>query len=266
MAGNLAYAEHRAGTGGPTRAEVIDWLQIGTLLTQSTATLSAGQAQRVAIARALLSAPRLLLLDEPLANLDRQAAADCLRCLRRVAGESGLPMVFVSHRIEEVATVADHLLLLENGRLRAEGPLPELVARLDSSLAEDENAAAILAATVVARDGDFGLTELTADGHRLFVASDAVVGEVRRLRIPARDVSVCRERPGQTSILNILPVTLDSLRSISATHCLLRLRLADQYLLARITERSRHDLDLAPGDPLYAQIKSSALLDSATSP
>lgn len=261
--GNLRFAESRAHSPDPSlrREQVINWLQLADLLPQRPQTLSAGQAQRVAIARALLSRPQLLLLDEPLANLDRQASAHCLQCLSQVARESELPMLFVSHRIEEVASIAERLLLIDEGRLVGAGPLPELLTRLDSSLAEEENAAAVINAQVTSRDDTYGLTELNADGHPLFVASLAEVGASRRVRIPARDVSVCRHLPTETSILNILPVTLDSLRSVTNTHCLLRLRLAEQYLLARITERSRSELELKVGDSLYAQIKSSALLD-----
>ena len=182
------------------------------------------------------------------------------------AGDSELPMLFVSHRMEEVASVADRLLLLRDGHVDAEGPLPELLARLDNSLAEDENAASILHAQVTASHSDFGLTELRADGHPLFVASGAEPGATRRVRIPARDVSVCRQMPQETSILNIIPVTVDSLRAVSKTHCILRLRLEEQFLLARITERSRSELSLQRGDQLYAQIKSSALLDDRSPP
>lgn len=266
VAGNLDYAQQRARRELLSRDAVIEWLEIGALLSRKPQTLSAGQAQRVAIARALLSGPRLLLLDEPLANLDREAAAHCLQCLTRVAADSELPMLFVSHRMEEVASVADRLLLLRDGRVDAEGPLPELLARLDNSLAEDENAASILHAQVTANHCDFGLTELRADGHTLFVASGAEPGATRRVRIPARDVSVCRQMPRETSILNIIPVTVDSLRAVSKTHCILRLRLEEQFLLARITERSRSELSLQRGDQLYAQIKSSALLDDRSPP
>jgi molybdate transport system ATP-binding protein len=266
VAGNLDFAARRARAGAPQRAEVVDWLQIAPILERAPQTLSAGQAQRVAIARALLSGPQLLLLDEPLANLDRAAAAQCLDCLARVAAEAGMPMLFVSHRIEEVANIADRLVLLRDGAVEAEGPLPGLLTRLDSSLAEDENAATILLAEVADGERLFGLTELSADGETLYVASAAAPGTTQRVRIAARDVSVCRERPQHTSILNVLEVTLDSLRSVSGTHCLLRLKLREQFLLARITERSRHELGLRAGDTLFAQVKSSALLDERAAP
>ena len=261
VAANLDYAQRRARGPAPSREAVLEWLQIADILERRPSTLSAGQAQRVAIARALLGGPRLLLLDEPLANLDRAAAATCLQCLSRIAVESALPMLFVSHRIEEVGNIADRLVLLREGRVEAQGKLPELLSRLDSSLAEDEAAAAILVARVAGGERRYGLTELSASGQTLFVSSAAAPDSEQRVRIPARDVSVCRDRPQQTSILNILEVVLDSVRDVSATHCLLRLRLGEQFLLARITERSRRELQLEVGDRLFAQVKSSALLD-----
>lgn len=259
VAGNLDYARRRAHGSAPTQETVAHWLDIEPLLDRSIDTLSAGQAQRVAIARALLSAPRLLLLDEPLANLDRAAARHCLACLLRVARDAALPMLYVSHRIEEISAIADHLLLLRDGRIEAEGPAAELLSRIDGELAEDEDAAALLLTEAQGSCAD-GLCEVRADDLPLWVSGTPGRG-TQRLRVAARDVSVCRERPVASSILNILPVTLDSLRPVSSTHCLLRLRLREQFLLARITERSRRELALAPGDHLFAQIKSTALLD-----
>jgi molybdate transport system ATP-binding protein len=258
--GNLDYARHRAGPDAPPLDEVASALDINALLDRQPQTLSAGQGQRVAIARALLSGPQLLLLDEPTANLDREAAAHCLRCLASAASNRKLPMLYVSHRIEEVASIADHLLLLREGKIEADGPLPQLLAQLDTQLAEEDSAAAILLARVGEEDED-GLTALTADGEALYVSARAPAGSLRRLRVPARDVSVCRVRPQQTSILNVLPVVLEEMRPAGDAHSLLRLRLREQHLLARITRRSSRELDLRPGDQLFAQIKSSALLD-----
>ena len=116
VAGNLAYAEKRAFGPGPARDDVVQWLGIDGLLQRDVQSLSAGQQQRVAIARALLRGPRLLLLDEPLANLDRNAASECLACLQRIARESATPMIYVSHQIEEVCAIADHLLMLDHRR------------------------------------------------------------------------------------------------------------------------------------------------------
>ena len=228
-------------------------------------TLSAGQKQRVAIGRALLSAPRLMLLDEPLANLDHAASQQCLGYLQRLAREVDLPMLYVSHDIEEVSQLADHLLLLEQGRLADQGSLLELCSRLDTRLSHEAQAAAIAVGTITRHDEDFGLTELSIEGQSLLVGSlPYAPGQQRRLRIPARDVSVCRQRPKDSSILNILPVTLTEIEETGQARLLLRLALGSQYLLARITRKSASELSLRVGDKLYAQIKSVALLMEAT--
>ncbi|MDZ7783127.1 MAG: molybdenum ABC transporter ATP-binding protein [Halioglobus sp.] len=266
--GNLDYArKRRAPNAGADTADVVAWLELDELLERRPETLSAGQRQRVAIGRALLRAPRLLLLDEPLANLDAGASTRCLRCLQRLTGELALPMIYVSHAIEEVTQLADHLLLLEAGRAVAQGPLLELCSRLDNRLSREEGAAAILHATVASHDAHYGLTALDVEGHTLWVTGlDATPGSGRRVRIPARDVSLCRRAPDDSSILNILPVTIDAIEYTGAARATLRLALGGQFLLARITRRSVEKLQLQPGDNVYTQIKSAALLMEATDP
>jgi len=260
VAGNLAYARRRAARGGPDPAAVTAALGIDDLLARRPDTLSAGQKQRVAIARALLAHPRLLLLDEPVANLDGDARRRCLAALQRVAADLEIPMLYVSHSIEEITGLADELLLLRSGSRVAQGPLLDLAGRLDSPLAEEPDAAAIVEVAVAGAEASYGLTRLELAGEPLWItAVDAAPGQRRRLRIPARDVSVCRARPSDTSILNVLPVTLAALRPAGEGHCLLQLSIDEQRLLARITRKSAETLALAPGDPLFAQIKSTAL-------
>lgn len=265
---NLLYPLKRRslpGTIGPD--QVVAWLELEELLSRATDTLSAGQKQRVAIGRALLSSPRLLLLDEPLANLDRAARQQCVRCLQRLSDELRLPILYVSHDIEEVSQLADHLLLLEQGRLVEQGSLLSLCSRLDTRLSHEEQAAAILAARVTRHDTNYGLSELDIDGHTLFVNHiPHAPGQSRRVRIPARDVSVCRQRPQDSSILNILPVTVSAIENTDGARLLLRLALGSQYLLARITRKSAVELGLSVGDQIYAQIKSAALLMEASDP
>ncbi|RLQ22168.1 molybdenum ABC transporter ATP-binding protein [Seongchinamella sediminis] len=265
VAANLDYASRRARAApAMAPAQLHQTLGLTGLLSHAPATLSAGQKQRVAIGRALLSAPRLLLLDEPLANLDQQASAECLGLLQQIASELELPMLYVSHDIEEVSQLADHLLLLDDGRLVDEGSLLSLSSRLDSRLAHEEQAAALLQGTIAAQDERFSLTEINVEGETLYVNHlPQPVGATRRLRIPARDVSVCRSRPEDSSILNILPVTVSDIEDCRGARLLLRLQLGQQYLLARITRKSAQRLALASGDRLFAQIKSAALLSEA---
>ncbi len=262
---NLDYARRRQhANDGPRLEQVIDWLDLAGLLGQGADQLSAGQRQRVAIARALVSAPSLLLLDEPLANLDREAARHCLGYLQTLHDGLDLPMIYVSHNIEEVSELADHILLLEQGRAVGQGSTLALCSELDNRLSREQQAAAIAECRIKDHDPDFGLTELDLEGHALYVSHiDRPPGQQRRLRIPARDVSVCRERPADSSILNILPVTLAGMRDSDDARVMLRLALGAQYLLARITRKSAHQLQLAVGDRLFAQVKSAALLMEA---
>ena len=262
VAQNLRYAmERQAGRAATSLDKVITWLQLTDLLTCSPRELSAGQKQRVAIGRALLSAPQLLLLDEPLANLDYTARQHCLACLQHLVQELDFPVLYVSHDIEEVSQLADHLLLLNRGQVSEQGPLLDLCSRLDNLLAREEQSAAIVTATVARHDEKYGLTELNLEGQPLLVNHLAQQpGCVRRVRIPARDVSICRERPRDSSILNILPVNINEIEDTDESRLLLRLSLGSQHLLARITRKSATDLALQPGDSLFAQIKSAALL------
>jgi len=267
---NLDYAlTRRTQPGDISLDKVVAWLDLGDLLTRSPDALSAGQKQRVAIGRALLCAPRLLLLDEPLANLDHTASQQCLAYLQRLGEELDLPMLYVSHDIEEVTQLADYLVLLDRGQLVDQGSLLELCSRLDTRLSHEEQAAAITVATIARHDEKYGLTELNLEGQSLLVSHlPHAPGQRRRVRIPARDVSVCRQRPLDSSILNILPVTLSELeasdfRKSGDARILLRRSLGTQYLLARITRKSAAELQLKVGDRLFAQIKSAALLMEA---
>jgi molybdate transport system ATP-binding protein len=262
--GNLLFGSQRAQRNALPLATVCQWLSLDELLERSCDQLSAGQRQRVAIGRALLSTPRLLLLDEPLANLDGAARNQCLQGLRSAREALQLPMLYVSHDIHEASQIADHLLVLDQGKVREQGPLLELTSRLDNSLAHHEHAAAIANGTIARHDDGYGLTELYVDKQSLWVNQLAGnVGDQRRIRIPARDVSVCRQRPEATSILNILRVTLAEMEETSDARVLLRLQLDQQSMLARITRKSATELELQPGDRLYAQIKSAALLSEA---
>jgi molybdate transport system ATP-binding protein len=263
VAGNLAFARRRAsGKALADYDDLVQWLGLAPLLARRPDTLSAGQRQRVAIGRALLYNPALLLLDEPLANLDHRASAECMALLQMLARRLQLPMLYVSHDIEEVSNLADHILLLDHGRCVDQGSMLELSSRLDSRLSHHEQAAAILVGEVNEPDDGFGLTGIRVEGETLYVNRlDRPEGASRRLRIPARDVSICRHRPGDSSILNILPVTIEEIEDCEGARLLLRLALGRQHLLARITRKSAQRLGLSTGDAVFAQIKSVALLN-----
>jgi molybdate transport system ATP-binding protein len=259
---NLDYAiERRIQTSEISLEKVCDWLALGDLLPRAATQLSAGQKQRVAIGRALLSAPQLLLLDEPLANLDKRSALQCLQYLEGLRDDLDLPMLYVSHNMEEVSQLADELLLISDGAVEARGSVLELCSALDTRLSHEEQASSIVLATLTQHDLQFGLSELEVEGNTLFVNQLLkTVGGKCRVRIPARDISICRRRPDDSSILNILPVKLLEIEPTSGSRVLLRLALGQQHLLARITRKSVYELDLKVGDEIFAQIKSVALL------
>jgi len=262
VAENLTFATHRKRSGTKVNLrKVIAWFELEPLLQASPATLSAGQQQRVAIARAILREPQLLLLDEPLANLDIQAKMQCLDYLKTVHVELKLPMLYVSHDIEELSHIADYLVLLDNGSITQQGELIDLCSRLDTRLTQEEQAAAIVTARIARHDEEFGLTEMLLEGETLYVnlLADSI-GELRRIRIPARDISLCRERPQHSSILNVFPVTVTDIEQAKNARLMVRIRIGSQLLMARITRKSAALLDLKVGEQFFAQIKSAALL------
>jgi len=264
--GNLLYGAKRRGSSGLTLDKVSQWLELEPLLKRSSQELSGGQRQRVAIGRALLSGAELLLMDEPLSGLDKKAAKRIINHLKLLHRETGITVLYVSHNIEEVAQLADQVLLLQDGQIEAQGPLLDLCTRLDTSLSREPQAGAILLGTVSNHLKDFDLTTIDVEGQTLHVGQVAAKpGTGYRLHIPARDVSVCRQRPVATSILNILPVKLADIQASGENRVLLKLQLQNQHILARITRKSLTDLELKQGDELYAQVKTVALLGDSGS-
>lgn len=243
--------------------EVVQWLGLADLLARDPQQLSGGQRQRVAIARALLTSPRLLLMDEPLANLDSASKADILPWLETLTRRLSIPVIYVSHAPGEVQRFADHMVLLEQGRIRASGPLNELLTRPDLPLAHLDEAGAVLDAQVLAHDREFHLTQVAVPGGRLSVSlRDLPAGQPVRVRILARDVSLALEPPQRTSISNILSVRIvDIGPDRDPAQALVRLDLGGNQLLARITQRSVVVLKLEKDLPVFAQVKSVALMD-----
>ncbi len=250
--------------------QAADLLGITHLLAREPATLSGGERQRVAIARALLTSPRLLLMDEPLAALDAARKAEILPYLERLHAELAMPIVYVTHAMDEVARLADHLVLLQTGRVLAAGSLADVLSRTDLPLASSDDAGVVLQASVLDHDTAYGLTRLTLGSAELWVGAVAQQpGVPVRVRVLARDVSVVRSAPSDSSIVNVVPVRLMEFSADRATALLgLALghgdsaagQLAAPRLLARITRRSLDALQLRPGDALYAQIKGVSLM------
>ncbi len=242
--------------------DVVELLGIAALLRRSTHSLSGGERQRVAIARALLTSPRLLLMDEPLSALDHGAKQIILPYLERLHDEFGIPSLYVSHDPNEVARLADRMVILDHGRVIAEGSAASLLTRLDLPLASYDDAAALLDGFVSSHDYSYHLTWISMDGGRVAVAREEIpVGRHARVRIQARDVSLSLHAHADTSILNILPVRVIDTHDINQSLMLVRLELEDgQTLLSRITRRSAVGMGIHEGMRLYAQVKSVALL------
>ncbi|CAI8928955.1 Vitamin B12 import ATP-binding protein BtuD [Pseudomonas fluorescens] len=245
-------------------AHATELLGIGHLLDRHPQHLSGGERQRVGIARALLTSPKLLLMDEPLAALDAQRKGEILPYLQRLHDELDIPVLYVSHSQDEVARLADHIVLLSNGKALASGPIGQTLARLDLPLAMGDDAGVVIEGRVSAYDADYQLLSLQLPDTTLNIRvphTPLDAGQALRCKVQARDVSLSLDNTGQSSILNRLPVTVVSEMSAdNAAHVLIRLDAAGTPLLARITRYSRDQLNIHPGQPLWAQIKAVAVL------
>lgn len=259
--GNLDYARRVTGRrGSATLADTAEMLGIGHLLDRRPGALSGGEAQRVAIGRALLSAPEILLMDEPLASLDAARRAEILPYLERLRDHAGLPILYVSHDLSEVARLASHLVVMEDGTVVRAGAPDALMA--DPGLVHLmglRQAGAVLSATVAGHAED-GVSELVISGGRLFLPRiEAAPGTRLRVRILAQDVMLALEPPRAISALNVLPVEIRELRFGGGPGVTAQLSAGDDMLLARITRRSAEALGLAVGTRCYAVLKSVAV-------
>jgi molybdate transport system ATP-binding protein len=242
--------------------DVVELLGIEPLLQRATVRLSGGERQRVAIARALLTSPKLLLMDEPLSALDHGAKQAILPYLESLHDEFAIPSLYVSHDPNEVAHLADHMVLLDQGKVIAQGEAANLLTRVDLPLAGYDDAASLLEGKVTSHDHTYHLTWISMDCGRVAVArEDLPVGRHARVEIRARDVSLSLSAHSDTSIINILPGKVIDTHDVNQTQTIVRLELLDgQTLLSRITRRSAVGMGIHEGMHLYAQVKSVALL------
>ena len=261
---NLLYGQTRVPSAERRieLASVVDLLGIAHLLERMPQGLSGGERQRVAIARALLTSPRLLLMDEPLAALDLARKSEFLPYLERLHDELDIPVVYVSHAPDEVARLADHIVVLQEGRAVATGPLSETLARLDLPIHLGEDAGVVLRAVVVERDTQWHLARVEFAGGSLWVRDGGQsIGHAVRVRILARDVSIALAPVTCVSIQNCLSATVEQMAAdYHPALALLRLKIGESPLLARLTRRSAAGLALEPGKPVWVQIKAVALI------
>ncbi|MES2584681.1 MAG: molybdenum ABC transporter ATP-binding protein [Pseudomonadota bacterium] len=262
---NLQFGLKRSHS--PSNAAALDaaieLLGIGGLLDRATGQLSGGERQRVAIARALATQPRLLLLDEPLASLDQARRQDILPWLERLRDELKIPMLYVTHSSDEVARLADTLVVLDAGQVKACGPVSDVLTAADASAVLGDDVGALLDASVAERDTRWHMARLDFNGGSLWLRDTGLaLGHKVRVRVLARDISVATQEPQQTSIQNLLPCTVQSI--VADTHpsqALVRLVCGDSVLLARISARAVDALQLAPGKAVWAQVKAAALVE-----
>lgn len=272
---NIAYAARRAAQAGePVRHpvdEVVGLLGIGALLDRRSTGLSGGERQRVAIARALAAQPEVLLLDEPLSALDQARRQEVLPWLERLRDAVHIPMLYVTHAADEVARLADTLVVLNAGRAEACGPVAAVLEQVDAPVVLGEDAGALLYGTVRRIDARWHLAEVDCGGSCLWLRDTGLQpGQTVRVRVLARDVSLALGEMRESSIQNALPCTVRSIASGGhPSQALVQLQLSpsDQntaatptVLLARITQRAVHTLGLQVGQPVWAHIKSVGLV------
>jgi molybdate transport system ATP-binding protein len=256
---NIEYGRRRGRREDVGFGEAVELLGLRHLLDRRVDTLSGGEAQRVAIARALLRSPRVVLMDEPIAALDRARRDEILPFLDRLHAALSIPVIYVSHSIEEVIRLCDYLLVMERGRVIAAGEIQEVLLRADLPLLGGEEAGAIILAKAIERDVADGLTKIAFDGIEMWVPGAYESGVPLRLRIRANDVSLSREDPGASTVLNVLPATIEAIQDDGESCALVQLAVGSEHILARVTRRSRASLGLEPGDRVLAQIKSVAV-------
>jgi molybdate transport system ATP-binding protein len=242
--------------------QAIELLGIGHLLGRKPDRLSGGERQRVGIARALAVSPRLLLMDEPLAALDLARKQEILPYLERLHDELEIPVLYVTHSPDEVAHLADHLVVMAAGQAVANGPLTDILARIDLPIRLGEDAGVVLDAVVAERDASWHLTRVAFDGGHFWTREGGhVFGQHVRVRVLARDVSIALQPGLGSSILNVLPATVEAIADESHPALnLVRLRVGASPLVARLTRRSVQALELVPGKTVFAQVKAVALV------
>jgi molybdate transport system ATP-binding protein len=265
VAGNLSYADRRCRERGNgfDRDDIVAAFDLEPLLGRHVGSLSGGERQRVALARTLLTRPKLLLLDEPLAALDRERKAEILPYLEQVPKRFGIPTIYVSHSIEEVARLAESVLVLADGRVQAYGPTASVIERLDlQPITGRFEAGVLVEARVTGHERQRALTQVEVDGATLTMPMIERLepGESIRLRIRARDVAIATRRPEGISIRNVLPATVAEITSEPDTaFAEVFLVLKSVRIRARLTRASVEDLKLVSGMPVYALIKTVSL-------
>ncbi|MFT5485389.1 MAG: molybdate transport system ATP-binding protein [Paracoccaceae bacterium] len=261
---NLEYGRRRNRKRNGTGAkfdDVVDVLAIAPLLDRQPHLLSGGEKQRVALGRALLSAPRLLLMDEPLAALDAERKWEVLPFIDRIQRDFGTPVVYVSHSIEEILQIADTMVLIANGGVSAAGPVEDVLNRPDLlRAAGDGNAGSVITVRVADIDLSYGIATLAfAGGEFRVTAPDLTIGESLRIRVRARDVTLATERPQNVSVLNVFEGTVSTISTTHGPQVDVSVDVGGAVIWSQITRKSLDDLALQPGARVFTMVKAVAI-------
>jgi molybdate transport system ATP-binding protein len=261
VATNLRFGMRRVAPGSIHFDEIVDLLGIAPLLNRRPHSLSGGERQRVAIGRALLAQPHLLLMDEPLASLDSDRKAEILPYLTRLKTALRLPVLYVTHALDEAVQLADSMVLVDAGHVVAHGAVSDVAARADLPLARRDDAGALLLCRVAQNDTHRALTRLTGGGATFWVPLlDLPVGAGCRIRIPAREVILASQPPEAISLHNIVPGTVRQIANDTIRRSVIvEIALPDGGLLSRVTPDAVTHLGLSPGAPVLALIKSTSI-------
>ena len=260
--GNLNYViKRKTGLTKEFIDSIYTLLDIKPLINRSTVQLSGGEKQRVAIARALLTNPKILLLDEPLSALDIKRKKEILPYLDSLHSQLDIPILYVTHSQDETSRLADHLMLIEDGKIISNGPINEILTRFDLPLSHSSEAISIFDARVMSRDTDFNLMHLEFKGGQFIVPDNKLpIESLVRIRVAARDVSITKKKQTDTSILNIFPAMVQEIVNEGEAQVMVRLQIKEAILIACITRRSSYKLRLEKGSEVFVQVKSVAIL------
>ncbi|PZQ18836.1 MAG: molybdenum ABC transporter ATP-binding protein [Ancylobacter novellus] len=258
---NLLFGRRRRGATAPDFDLVVETLGIGHLLDRRPRSLSGGERQRVAIGRALLSGPRALLFDEPLAALDAERKAEIMPFLQTVVAGAEIPVLYVTHALEEARRLADWLVVLDAGRVAAAGPVEAAIASAGLESAGDRFLDGVtVEATIAEIDERFELTGLALGPHRVWAPGIlGAPGEGARIRFLARDVALSLDPPSRSSVRNVLPGVVRGLKRGQGPYASVTVDVGGAVLKAELTRRAVDDLALAPGKVVHALVKSVAV-------
>ncbi|KMT64212.1 molybdenum ABC transporter ATP-binding protein [Catenovulum maritimum] len=266
---NLFYGLNRKQTVNVSELEVqsiLSTFDIADLLASYPSQLSGGQAQRVAIVRALLTKPNILLMDEPLAALDKARKNEILPYLVKLKTETKIPILYVSHSLDEISQIADDILLIDKGKLVDYGQLECVLANAEHQAVFADEVGCILTSEIVGYDEEYQIleTSIAQSDFKLWLSTGSNAKQKQeqiKVRVKAKDVSISLNQPSDTSILNVLPARIVQLeRQLQQSNCLIKLEIAGQFLFAQLTLKSVERLELKPEMKVWAQIKSTAIL------